>query len=620
MSLFDREVRVPAAPHQHVSAGLIAGLGDLLDMLHHLPLLGLAPQVPHLLRVPACVASEERSAGAGGLALTFEGGGLRASSSYAGITSGLLRVAADVRAQTQQGEQATAAETTLAETGLYSNVSLLSSVSGGSWFAASLAYSDRYLSLVEDMAREPSQAAKLYGLHWTDRWLATTVSDGPYVKTFAAIAEAAGVTWLAQDALVAGYVWRHGFTWTTFVYEMMSSTAGFDMDSTLGDAPQSWAQGKTWLCCHSLVAPTAKAEAPVLVYDHASSLSSVKQTIDGTVGVAITPNYVPAAYSISLGSDERQAPVPYIAPGGISPDARWVYKGTAAQQGGCFTFCSGGGSFTAKSAAVGAFDNFVTDAASLPLVSCLAASSAAFADLVQSPEASSLLDDLDGSLAVWQGSGMGASAFAGPAQQVLDIASTGNVTQAAIDGLAASATCAGADGGFTDTTGIAYAVAAGCTEVIAYLNEISTDGALKDMPKLFSGPYTAYTGATTESASPVFAQAAQEIMDDYAATPGLAVVPGATVLTGIKVYTWRVTTVENPLWGIPSGIEVVLHIVGVASNVEIGGTDNFHLYDSLAQETIQTITSGENSKVVQETVLPWFAPSAELVAARAGGA
>merc|ERR1712107_419941 len=166
--------------------------------------------------------------------------------------------------------------------------------------------------------------------------------------------------------------------------------------------------------------------------------------------------------------------------------------------------------------------------------------------------------------------------------------------------LAAASVNAAVDAGFTDTTGIAFAVAAGSTEIVAYLNYSTPD----HLAHLFTGSYEIDGMTYDENPWPVFEQSATEVVSKYMAFPQLALTTGAKLLTAISVGTLTATTVENPLWGLPAGVTVTLHIIGVSSSVTIGQLQDVRDYDVLVQEVIETVISEENNDLIQGTVLP----------------
>merc|ERR1711972_707042 len=118
----------------------------------------------------------------------------------------------------------------------------------------------------------------------------------------------------------------------------------------------------------------------------------------------------------------------------------------------------------------------------------------------------------------WQGSGAGPASFSEAEDLVLGLTSPASVNQTSVNQLADISVNATVDGGFSDTTGIAYAVAAGSTEVVAYLNYNTPD----HLAHLFTGSYTIDGETYGANPLPVFEQSASDIVSAYAAFPQLA--------------------------------------------------------------------------------------------------
>merc|ERR1711972_1308932 len=111
--------------------------------------------------------------------------------------------------------------------------------------------------------------------------------------------------------------------------------------------------------------------------------------------------------------------------------------------------------------------------------------------------------------------------------------------------------------------------------------------------------------STTHDANPlpVFKQSASEIVSAYAAFSQLALASESKFVTAICFGTLTVTTVNNALWGLPAGITVTLHIIGVSSPLTIGLLEDMHNYDVFVQEVVETVTSEENTETIREHVL-----------------
>mmetsp|Transcript_129472 Transcript_129472/g.413894 ORF Transcript_129472/g.413894 Transcript_129472/m.413894 type:complete len:558 (+) Transcript_129472:42-1715(+) len=522
--------------------------------------------------------------------LALQGGGLRSVAVFTALTSGLMHAA-----------HTSNSPPTLHGSGLYAKLASLASVSGGSWFAAELIYSERFLNLVEGIAADHKQAAAMFGERWTGPWLSVARKDDFFVKVLAKISGELGQVGAAEDLLMAGYFWKTGLTWTNFTLELLETTAGIDMSYTLGHPVMDWAKHKTWLCCHTLVAPSSKQSlSRVHIFDHLEPEASVKSTLEGDSGLG---EFVPATYSIVLGSASARAPVPYVAETAVPKSARWSYAGPQAS---CWASCCAAG-YSAKSAEVGAFANLCEGAGSLPVVSCAAASSAAAGSWILSnePLLDSLLDDTIGSIAVWQGTGVGHSAFQRPESQVMGLKPS-SVNQASVDELAHAGLCAVIDGGNCDDTAIAYAIAAGFTEVVAYISNTNTDKNFTKLLELFAGPYTIDGMQHEGIASPIFQEQAEVVWSSGCAKfTQLEKASGARFLQAIVVGTLSAITAENKLWGIHEGVAVIVHVIAVTAAVAPGG-ENVHDFDVLVQEVVDTLALNSNSGTVQNTILPWF--------------
>jgi hypothetical protein len=99
------------------------------------------------------VAQERRLPPEADVALALGGGGFLSVTDMAGLTAGLLSVLMKQDPSLQNDDNA------LANSGLFNRVESISSISGGSWFAAKLAYSKDFRTMIENVAKA-SQANK----------------------------------------------------------------------------------------------------------------------------------------------------------------------------------------------------------------------------------------------------------------------------------------------------------------------------------------------------------------------------------------------------------------------------------------------------------------------------
>jgi len=247
----------------------------------------------------------------------------------------------------------------------------------------------------------------------------------------------------------------------------------------------------------------------------------------------------------------------------------------------------------------------------LSVVSCAAASSAAAGGVVLGARLTRALDAVGGDLAVWQSASdtvPARDAFERAASQVRSANVRRGVSQAALDGLAEGAVQAVIDAGYSDGTGIAYAIRAGAREVVAYFNNKKSNVPVGLAKLCLGGSRFMFGGSalSQNKALCVFAQPVADVLRAYAALPKLRLCAGARFVSAISVGTLYVTTVKNDLFGIPSGVPVTLRIIGVASNVTMGALEDVYDFDALTQEVIQTVVAPDNAPLVQGTVMPWF--------------
>jgi len=512
-----------------------------------------------------------------------------------GLTSGLLAAAHARRPGAE-------APPTLRGTGLYGRFDAVASVSGGSWFAVELIYSERFLRLIEDMAASPAEAAAAYRTRWTEPLLSVADQDSALVKDVALMLKLLGRAGLAQDVLLFGYWWRKGLTWNDFCKTLFEHTAGIDPSITLGSPVSPWAEGKAWLVAHTRVTPSPKTGLSVHIAEARRPTRSTTQAVADLPGLSVL---TPAAYSYVLGSAKAPAPVPYLSAGTLPPDARLDYQGVVK------SWCPCGDARHKAHARVGDFSNLVDGAADLPVVSCAAASSAVLGGVVLKNLPTLAMDALGGDFAVWQGAGPAGESFSHASALVNEVSRGTCANQAAVDKLAEEVVQPVIDGGYVDNSGIGCAVRAGAVEVVAYLDNDASNTQANLAPLFQGASQVKVKGVWEFEDSPIFEQSAEWMMAECARFPKLKICAGAKFLSSISVGTLDVTTTESSLWGTRRGTPVTLHLVSVASTVTIGYLENLRDYDVLIQETIETMAAPENADLVQNTVMPWFLQPAD---------
>merc|ERR1711953_674347 len=184
------------------------------------------------------------------------------------------------------------------------------------------------------------------------------------------------------------------------------------------------------------------------------------------------------------------------------------------------------------------------------------------------------------------------------------------------------------DGGFTDVTGVANAVAAGATDLAVILN--MTDSEVPSgLFKLFSpstsnghwgwnkrfnigaGMDEEERNMLTDSAEaqfPIFEEDVSQAQSDYdtfKTKSPLAIPQGSkTQLISMVVGTIEATTRTQPFFGVVGGKKVKLNIIAVNTKLNEGEMVNFHDYSTLVQEIVTTLLSNEDE--VNDVMLPFF--------------
>jgi len=372
--------------------------------------------------------------------------------------------------------------------------------------------------------------------------------------------------------------------------------------ATLGSKVQPWAQDKEWLACVSV--PTPNYDDRVLTEKFNSVWSYAPENDTGNEihmgmrsdSVDEWPFYLPAKFSASLGGSGSSPPHPFCADGGCF-GLRGVY---------------GQGSFDRKRKVFGREDHRETQSigavaqsafdSELPLGS-VAASSSAFAGAVTLTKklASSLAKDCV-DVSTWVSNAPGGHSY-GIASDVRGSAFATDGEN--FDDFADRSVLTVVDGAYTENTGVAWAVAAGASEVVAFAGP---DG----LVELFAG------GSEKFGVCPgcalyfqIFETSADDAAAQFEAFESLALPSDSfQFLTGIKLGTIRTKTLDNQWFGISSGSDVTLHVLDVESEkLRIGGSFTFNSFDdyaTLVGEIMITMTAPGNVEKVQKALAEWF--------------
>jgi len=509
--------------------------------------------------------------------MAFEGGGFRALNTFAGVVAGLLVACGS-------------GSPTLESSKLLDSISAFSSVSGGTWFFASLAYSKDFADVVESMAANPADASSLWKKGWIDNLMKIGQPTNRFIKLLNLIdrfdrqAERESIFEMARES---GFFWTEsdGNSWTGFIGGMLKASAGISEDMALGQGDATWAKGKIWLLDHSILA--ASGQEPASMW---AGRGKVQYFLESSSGAL--PAYVPAAFSTSLGGGETEpAPMPFLAPGALAAMDKLEFS-----QGRRDTSEASLQSGEAKTK----FEAAYADAPMFKVHEAVAASSAAGGAIVLSPHFSLLEHFLGGAdFTPWMSSAGKGQAFKQGWELVSAQASPASLAQAQVRGAI--------DGGYTDNTAIGHLVAGGATEVISLL-DIGSHNYSESLAMLFGGDSNSkgYTSNTYDSVPyvyyQIFAEPQDEIRKQLDALPKL-IHPGSKWLRHLSVGTIKATTVDNKWFGTQAGREVTIRVVAVSTTVWVDTLPEFEEYGLMVKEIIGAMSSEANAAIIRQDLL-----------------
>lgn len=524
-----------------------------------------------------------------GVALTLEGGGFSAFAVQAAMTAALL---------SECGKATGSAKPTLRATGLFQRFGTVSSNSGGTWFLTSLAYSGEFLSLVEDMAASPDAAGLAFGKRWIGRVLDQLAQVGVVFQDLAAAVKGLFGERGVHFILELGVVTKLGWNYNRVVDLILESTAGIRSDVILESEVREWARGKVWLACQSLVAPTGGDAATL--WQSSSGLDAIFFELDCA---GFMPTYIPTKISWRLGSKDAVSPAPYVVGTALSPSARVRWTGVDPKQESFYSCCCGTRGVAESSRPFGSFSHFTSGAGQLPLTRVATCSSAVAGCVPTNGLLSKLNTVLRGNFAVWASMAAGGNAFAEAEVLVSAVRGATQPCRASVQQLASAGVHAIADGGYTDNTGIAHAVATGAVEVTAFT--IGFDNLIG----LFLGSRTCWNClGSPVPFFPIFADSQEGVLAEIAKFHEVRPLPGARFLNGIRFGRLQVTTADCPWFGIGAGRRVTINIVGVETPLGVGFCEDFNNYAHLVQEIVDAVgsVSPSGSDTIRRALLPFF--------------
>jgi len=468
------------------------------------------------------------------------------------------------------------------------------------------------------MAATPSNASALFNSEYMKPWFSKAkakAASGP-LKAIASLFGDLGNSALS-DSLFWGDEILEDDGWSGFIEELLYYTTHGDITNTtrLADA-LPWANSKTWLACHSMISPAIGSK-----YDHAL-LYLANQALVLHNGESYTyrvnstaqlPAYIPAKFSIPLGAGATaDAPLSYVADGALP--ASFTGEWTAS-------YVFGAKKTRIDSPPYGQFGNFTSQVGRLPVHKAVAASSAAAAGVILVDAlrdiAANVGANLGPRLAVWA-----AAAKSNPfedADAILDPVAVENlqVNDEDLERIAGAGIIPLADGVYTDNSGIGHAVAAGATEVTAFVDSPCLLGLFSTSP----GSEDEYSdrklgGVVPAQYLPIFefedlkgfssSQAyAQHLIDNFAADLAQ---PNETLeyATPISVGTIRCVTRANPWFAIPQGIPVTLNLIMGGTTLGVGAFTDLAKYGVTVESLVGSLSAAAQADSLAMNTLRGF--------------
>lgn len=550
-------------------------------------------------------------------ALCFEGGGLKSLSCFAGLTAGLLGFC---RSETQS-------QPTLQDSGLYSRYGQLSCVSGGAWFAASLAYSPHFLGMIEAMAANPESAGEIFGKNWTDRWLRESQDDNKlaimieewlkkFDNCFGEATEDILMTFLQLIHVLRKQIEQHGtYTWTDVVAELLSSTAGISKDLEAGATTAlPWSSGKVWIVNHGMVTPTEGAVVnkpgvfwngmPIRAYFLAARTwpQNVFYFLEKDGGEK-PPNMLPAAFSVTLGKGTSQsAPTPYAA---VHSLPRFHYESNKLT---CTCLCIHNVNRTASSHCTACgFDSLTKDAGQLPVIDIVSASSSAVSFTQMLPiELENVANIPLMQLMPVVSEAPNGKAFEAGQDLVNEVRRKG-VNSKTVKELSDNLVRGLVDGGLIENSGVAGAVGRGANEVVAFMSNKD------DLLQLFGGGekfhYDYNFTVFGDDLAPIFSSPQAEVVKKVYDGEELShdfkfqslTVPSSKHLKSLKVGSMDCITGDSKWFGVKAGRKVKLHVIVVETTIGIFFEDQYR-YNRFVQEIVDCLQA--NKAYVSTSLLP----------------
>lgn len=518
-----------------------------------------------------------------GVALALEGGGFKALSLDVGLFAALLAKYRKIAATERP---------TLESSNLLGRFGVISSVSGGTWFASSLIYSRGFKNMVEDMAVSGGikHAAEIFEAQWVSQWLsAFQEKDSKYVLHIASLLDRdLDLSAISDTVEMLDFVSEEGWAWKDLVRGLLESTVGIPSTATLDSEVQEWAKDKIWIVCHSFVSPTGSTTATL----RQSPLGVEAQRYQ-VKGAGATPPFIPARFSWQLGSEGSVSPTPYMAGSALPPSSSvsWSSRDLNPSDGRCY--CT---SDANVGRCVGSFPEFTEAAGSLPIFEVASCSSAVVGGAITSPLFVHANSFIHANFPVWATSDSNGETFRG-AERLVGPTLTGDVL---LDGSDADFADAGlralVDAAYTDNTGIGHAVATGAREVVSVV--FSADSAVG----LFKGPEKEQSLAPGISVIlfNIFQESQSWARGQMEKFKSMKLGADSSLVSEISVGTIVATTAENRWFGIAAGQAVKLHFIKIESKLSTGFFQDFHDYAMGVKQLCCDLMSPENDELTSD--------------------
>lgn len=571
-------------------------------------------------------------------AIAFEGGGYKAQAvAAANIAAMLNALGGDEHGGMDK---------------LFENIDIVSSNSGGSWFAASALYSSSYVDMLRAMGREPERAAEIYAAQFVAKLLqaapvqgadlappcaaalatassgvATAVDNVGQIiydvcrklgrnKLTCNAAKIAGTAFFSkfswqdieallaqthipwrQDAMQMAYVVNEtgGLSWRDIITATLNKTAGIGVDVTMGSSPNRWAVGKDWLACASIASPSVGSDTSAW-YFYGEQVGGEASASYHTTESGFR-YYIPARFSVRLGGGEgSSSPYPFC---GDELCFNWNFE---AEGRNSSDDLSAAGTEPRLSAVRG----LESGAGALPVAYVAASSSAALGMTVYQRPLAAVFQSC-APMSTWvSGSAEHGAAYSAADDALWEVSR--EATQESVARLAREEVQSVVDGAYTDNSGVAWAVGSGATEVVAVLNSVT---ALAD---LFSSSQPVEAEPVVQGMPitfHIFNTSRDEVVAQMEAFPTLDLsASNSKFLKNISYGSITATTADNKWFGVRAGRSVVVHILSYeVEDLSMAFFSNYYGYAKLVGEIMGAYARPDNAEATRAILQRFFLSS-----------